>query len=102
MITKEQFVNLITKYQVWDKRVEEVSDVLNCPIYDMDLVDYTNELFDQTIKISFDIHGVDNISWWLWEKAGNPELKMWDSDNNEIPTETIDDLWEIVKDERIQ
>ena len=29
-------------------------------------------------------------------------MKMWDKDDNEIPTETIEDLWEIVKDNRKQ
>ena len=29
-------------------------------------------------------------------------MKMWDKDGNEIPTETIEDLWEIVKDNRKQ
>ena len=28
------------------------------------------------------------------------DYKMWDKDGNEIPTETLDDLWEIVKDYR--
>lgn len=30
-------------------------------------------------------------------KGGRSDFKMWDKDDNEIPTETIDDLWNIIK-----
>jgi hypothetical protein len=50
------------------------------------------------INSHFDEEGQDWINWWLYEKDGNPELKAWDENDNEIPTETIDDLWNLVKD----
>ena len=101
MITKEEFTDLILKQQKWSDRVDEVSEALNVPtLFESDWVEYAASLFDKTINFLFTEEGIDDISWWLYEKSGNPELKMWDADENEIPTDTIDDLWEIVKDSR--
>ena len=60
------------------------------------------DLFDKLLGLEFNEYAIDDITWWLWEKNGDPEMKMWDKDGNEIPTETIEDLWEIVKDNRKQ
>jgi hypothetical protein len=100
MITKEEFVLLISKHKEWDNRIDEVSKSLNCFILDADWVSYTAELFDNTIKLLFTDEGADWIFWWLWEKDGNPELLAYDSEDNIIPSETIDDLWELVKNYR--
>ena len=101
MITKEEFTKLILEYQRWAKRIDEISEVLNSyTFFECDWVSYTFQLFDETLSFLFNEDGIDDINWWLFEKSGNPELKMWDADENEIPTETIDDLWEIVKDNR--
>lgn len=102
MITEEEFKELITDYQKWDKRIDEVSSILKSPdLYEADWISYTSKLFDNTLKLVFNKYAVDDISWWIWEKSFNPDLKMWDKDDNEIPTETIDDLWNIVKENRI-
>lgn len=100
MITKEQFVKLITDNRKHNDRLDEVEDVLGLAIYDCDWVEYGNILFDEVLGILFQEEGVDDINWWLYEKCGRPDYKMWDKDGNEIPTETLDDLWEIVKDYR--
>lgn len=100
MISKEEFVNLILNHKDWDSRLDEVEKVLGVMPLEIDWIEYCAKLFDETLKLLFREEGVDDITWWLWEKSGNPELKMWDSDCKEIPTETIDDLWEIVKNYR--
>ena len=102
MINKEEFIDLILKQQAWFNRVDEVSEALNIPtLYESDWVEYTTILFEKTINFLFNEDGVDDIDWWIYEKSGNPNFKMWDADKNEIPTETIDDLWNIVKNNRI-
>lgn len=99
MITKEEFIDLISKQQKWSNRIDEVSEVLRVPtLFECDWVEYTSVLFDKTIKLLFNRDGVEDISWWLYEKAGNYDFKMWDEDGKEIPTDTINDLWELVKD----
>lgn len=98
MITKEQFIKLITDYRKHNDRLDEVEEVLGLAIYDCDWVEYGNILFDEVLGLLFQEEGVDDINWWLYEKCRRPDYKMWDG--NEIPTETLDDLWEIVKDYR--
>ena len=100
MITKEQFIKLITDHRKHNDRLDEVEDVLGLAIYDCDWVEYGNILFDEVLGLLFQEEGVDDINWWLYEKCGRPDYQMWDKDGNEIPTETLDDLWEIVKDYR--
>lgn len=101
MITKEQFVDLISKHLEWHNQMEEIGKTLNIFIWDANWVEYTSLLFDKTLEFVFNEDGIDDINWWIYEKDNRPEMKMWDSNGDEIPTETIEDLWEIVKDSRI-
>ena len=90
MITKEEFIDLILKQQEWSNRVDEVSEVLNVPtLFESDWVEYASVLFDKTLALLFNEDGIDDIYWWMYEKSGIPELKMWDESGNEIPTDTI-------------
>lgn len=100
MITKEEFISLINNHKKWDSRIDQVCDVLKIDMFDTDWIDYGYALFTETISLLFNDMAKEDISWWLWDKNGNPEMKMWDSNDNEIPTETVEDLWEIVKDNR--
>lgn len=98
MITKEKFIDLILKQQEWSNRVDEVSEVLNVPtLFESDWVEYASVLFDKTLALLFNEDGIDDIYWWMYEKSENPELKMWDESGKEIPTDTIEDLWNLVK-----
>ena len=99
MITKEEFIDLILKQQEWSNRIDEVSEDLNVPtLFESDWVEYAAILFDKTLDFLFNEDGVDDIYWWMYEKSGNPEFKMWDENGKEIPTDTVEDLWNLVKD----
>lgn len=101
MITKEEFIKLVSDQEKWDNRLDEVGKILNCSPLEMDWVEYGARLFDTTLNILFEEEGVDDINWWLFEKPVlSPGSGIWDEDGNEIPTETIEDLWNIVKDYR--
>lgn len=98
MITKEKFIDLILKQQEWSNRVDEVSEVLNVPtLFESDWVEYASVLFDKTLALLFNEGGIDDIYWWMYEKSENPELKMWNESGKEIPTDTVEDLWNLVK-----
>lgn len=98
MITKEKFIDLISKQQEWSNRVDEVSEALNVPtLFESDWVEYASVLFDKTLALLFNEDGIDDIYWWMYEKSENPELKMWDESGKEIPTDTVEDLWNLVK-----
>jgi hypothetical protein len=101
MINKQEFKNLILEHQKWMQRIDYVSDVLNqANLFECDWVEYGSILFDQTLGFLFTEEGIDDINWWIYEKDGRSDMKMWDKDGTEIPTETLDDLWNIVKDYR--
>lgn len=97
-MTKEEFTKLISEQIKWGNEIDKISDIFKANLYECDWVEYACKLFNEILKISFKEEGVDDINWWIYEKDGNPELKMYDQDKKEIPTETLDDLWEIVKD----
>lgn len=100
MITKEQFTKLIKGNISHNERLTEVSNILGSEIWSVDWIEYGNILFDEVLAILFKEEAVDDINWWIYEKHGRSDYKMWDGKGNEIPTETIEDLWNIVKDNR--
>lgn len=102
MITKDEFIDLISAHKKWDKKIDEVCSILGTDLFEATWIDYGYALFDKLLNLEFNKYAVDDINWWLWEKNGDPEMKMWDKDDNEIPTETIEDLWEVVKSNRRQ
>lgn len=99
MINKEHFTKIITDYKDWNDRVYQVADILGFNILEADWMDYPNFLFQDFIKSHFDEEGVDWINWWLFEKPmfNVDDAKAWDAKHNEIPTETVDDLWKLVE-----
>lgn len=101
MITKEEFIELISDYKKWTNKVNTASNLLDIPnLFESDLISYGSILFDSLINILFNECGADHISWWLYEKNGREDMKMWDKNKNEIPTDSIIDLWNIVKEYR--
>lgn len=102
MISKEEFVTLINEYKKWDDRITQVCNVLKTDIFGSDWIGYGSLLFERTIGFLFKEEAQDDIFWWLWEKDGRSDMKMWDDSGKEIPTETVEDLWELVKDNRKQ
>lgn len=98
-ITKEEFLELLKMREAQSERLDKLSDA-GFPIWDTDVIEYGNLMFDKVIKVYFTQEGEDWIFWWLYEKNGNPEMKAWDEDNDEIPIETMEDLWRFVKQYR--
>ena len=100
MISKEEFIKLINDYKKWDDRITQICGLLKVDIFTADWIEYSSVLFEDTISFLFTEEAQEDIFWWLWEKDGRSDMKMWDADGKEIPTETVEDLWEIVKDNR--
>ena len=105
MIEKKDFLQLMTNHIEWDKKVDEASSLLSLPLFESDLIDYTNGLFLKTIKSLFNEEGVEDITWWIYERDPDmeePQMWRWDGENEvKYPTNTLEDLWNIVKDNRI-
>lgn len=101
MISKEEFIELIKDVQDLDKEFDKWQE-LRVNMFETYLGDIASRLAYKTYKYLFNDEGVDTISWWLYERDCNwDDNKMFDSEGNEIPTETIEDLWNIVKNDRL-
>lgn len=102
MITKEQFIKVINLAQNYEDEVAKLNDV-HINIWEMPIGEIHGQLFDMLIENAFTIDGVDWISWWLYERisiiSGEP-LPAYNKDGSIIPTDTVEDLWDLVKDYR--
>lgn len=95
-ITKQDFINLIQLHNKQSSNLDKLSE-FGFSIFDSSVIEYGNIMFEKLIDALFTEEGVDWIFWWLYEKNGNPDMKAWDENHNEIPAETIDNLWNIIK-----
>ena len=70
-ITKEEFLELLKMREAQSERLDKLSDA-GFPIWDTDVIEYGNLMFDKIIKVYF----------------------------TQIPMETMEDLWRFVKQYR--
>lgn len=98
-ISKEEFFKILDEQKAQSERIYKLNDA-GLPIWDSDLVEYGSIMFERVIKAYFTNEGTDWVFWWLYEKAGDPEMKAWDEDHDEIPMETREDLWKYIKQYR--
>ena len=100
MINKENFYKLIKGHKKFEKDYSVIQDALGInDLFECPLVDYAYELFQRTLSLLFKEEAVEDINWWIYEKNGRSDYKMFYK-GKEIPTESIGDLWEIVKDKQ--
>lgn len=102
MITKEQFIKIISLAQDYEKEVDKWDD-FGIQIYEMPIGEIHGQLLDILLENVFTVDGVDWINWWLYERisiiTGEP-LEAYNEDGSIIPTDTVEDLWNLVKDYR--
>ena len=101
MLSKGEFIKLINNYKEFqnyvDKVVELKIDLINSLFHE-----YPCKLFDWVIRNHFDEDGEDWISYYLYDLPNLEPNKehVFDKDGNPIPLENLDDLWNLVKDNR--
>lgn len=98
-MTKEEFKSLIEGYIELSDEIDKVDELLHACIYETKGWNYISKLFDMVLKSNFDEKNVDDLYWWLFEKRGNPEL-TYSVNGKEIPSEKIDDIWNILCPEK--
>ena len=93
---KETFIELMEN----NERYEDLIDMLednHITIVDSVLFEFTSNIFSEYLNAIFNEDGVDWIFWFLFDKNGDPDLKAYDKDDNEIKLETYEDLWNLVE-----
>lgn len=101
MIHKKEFIKLIEDFQKYTEIFSKLYE-LKIDIINSDLHEYPCKLFDYIINKSFNESGQDWISYYLYEipfLGGNPEIE--DENGKEISLKNLDDLWNLIRDERI-
>ena len=100
MITKEQFTKVIEDTLKLNKEYDRWDDFC-INLWELPIGDTVADLAESIWDITFDEDGVDWINWWIYERPalfeGDEVNKAYNEDGSEIPTETVDDLWNIVK-----
>lgn len=96
MITKEIFVKLINTIDLFEKEVDKWNN-LGLNIFETELCNSVWELIGITLKSHFTEQGYDWIYYYIYEDYH----KVFDDNENEIPLNTVDDLWEFVKEYRL-
>lgn len=99
VMTKEGFIKLIENAQNYNKELDRWSD-FGIDLFELPISKLGWNFLNVVLPELFSDEGVDWINWWLFEKpgfGGDPN-QAYDEDGNVIPTDTIDDLWNIVKD----
>ena len=101
-MTKELFCEIIKSHQIHWSNLENL-EKLGMDLFESPIIEFGFQMFEHLIKSNFNEEGVDWIFWWLYERDDTLKCsnKACDEDGNEIPTETIDDLWNIIKNYRI-
>lgn len=97
-MTKEGFVRLIENAQNYSKEIDRWSD-FGIDLFELPIAELGWTFLHVTLPELFSDEGVDWINWWLFEKEGfgGEPNQAFDENGKVIPTDTIDDLWNLVK-----
>ena len=100
-ITKKQFVKLITVVKERCCSLEGVYSKLNELFGDVGDKFINNTSLFSIIKTISEIIGNDEswTEWYIYEKewGTKEDMEDTDKDNNIIPSETLEDLWELIQ-----
>ena len=99
MITKGEFIELLNDRINWNDKVEQLCELLGSNLWESDIFNYGEILFEKILNLRFNDSEIDIIFWWLYERKYDKDLNI-KIDGKEVPSDTLDDLWEIVKDYR--
>lgn len=103
MINKEEFVDIINTVLAYNMELDKWDD-FGIPLYELPLGEVSAKLSEMVYTNLFEDAGIDWINWWIYEKPGlydgDPVNEAYDENHKIIPTDTIDDLWNLVKEYR--
>ena len=94
-IDKQEFIDLITNYINLTDNIDKLDQLLYACIYESKNYEFIDNMFHEILKYNFNDEDIELIDWWLYERRNNSELKMY-IDKKEVPTETIEDIWDLL------
>ena len=77
MITKEEFVNFVKSYEIFENGIDRLNTYLHSNLWDCQWIDVVSKMWDNFMYSHFTEAGCDLINWWKFE------------DVNHIITQTI-------------
>lgn len=95
MLTKERFFQTLKEYDKGMSFLDELDD-LKINVYETPIFDSLGFVFDSFIITNFDEEGTNTFNWWFFENG----REKYDTQGNEIPLNTKDELWEYLKEHR--
>lgn len=95
-MTKEGFIKLIENAQNYSKELDRWSD-FGIDLFELPISELGWNFLNVVLPELFSNEGVDWVNWWLFEKPGLGGGQAYDENGDVIPTDTVDDLWDIVK-----
>ena len=101
MITKEQFVNLMQKWQALEEQADEIDDVLHrtCGASLGELWWGWSGLVSDVIRVAMD-DKYDWVAYFAYERDFDLSKDcVYDSDNNALPTHSWEAIYDIIAKE---
>ena len=103
-MTKEQFIKLMTVIKERYYSLESIYDKFNDLFGDVGDKFISNTSLFPIIKTISEIIG-DNrdwIEWYIYEKewGTKEDMEVTDINNNVVPSETLEDLWELIQSDK--
>ena len=98
-MTKEQFIKLMEAIKDRYYKIEQIYDNIASVFGSVGDSFVEDTVMTDIIDVIAEIAGdTDEWIWWYIEKewGKKEDLKVFDADNNEIPSETLEDLWELI------
>lgn len=96
MITKKLFVKFIKLVQSYNNNFDKLYE-LKVDLVNSFLFEDFGILSDLYLDSNYTEEGKDWINWWLFEKPIDNEDHAFDEEGNPIKLETIEELYEFVK-----
>ena len=96
-IAINEFKKLVNDYKEYLEELEKYSD-LKIDLYDTKLASFAEGMFDRYLRLIFNKDGVEWFYWWIFEKPQTGDEQAWDINGNVIPTETVEDLYNLLQD----
>lgn len=94
-MVKGNFIEVVNSLEAINSRCFKLSE-MGIDIADSDIVSNAECIAMAIFKENYTDEGIDWIMWWVYEKAGDPDIKAHDEEGKEIIS-TLDELYEYVE-----